>query len=131
MEDVNTRQRLACVARVSVRFRSKERGTKVKDRAKNDANKRAGRSCRRFIPFPPPFPLPPSLLFHFLALVLFLGRPKPKIPFPGLFLLRNQTDTLATQARQRLSFSSPELRYSVLEFNSRRNCQHLTNWEIP
>ena len=34
---------LACVASVSVRFRSKERGTRVKDRAKNGASKRAGR----------------------------------------------------------------------------------------
>ena len=31
--------------------------------------------------------------------------------------------------RQRLSFSFPELRYSLLQFNSRnKNCQHLTNW---
>ena len=30
--------------------------------------------------------------------------------------------------RQRLSFSFPELWYSPLEFNSRKNCQHLTNW---
>ena len=34
---------LACVASVSVRCRSKERGTSVKDRAKNGASKRAGR----------------------------------------------------------------------------------------
>ena len=32
-------QPLACVASVSVRFRSKERGTRVKDRAKNGASK--------------------------------------------------------------------------------------------
>ena len=32
--------------------------------------------------------------------------------------------------RQRFSFSSPELRFSILEFNSRKNCQHLTNWTI-
>ena len=38
-------------------------------------------------------------LFHFLALVLFLARSKPKIPFLGLSLLRNLTETLATQAR--------------------------------
>ena len=37
--------------------------------------------------------------FHFLALVSFLARPKPRIPFLGLSLLRNQTETLATQAR--------------------------------
>ena len=30
--------------------------------------------------------------------------------------------------RQRLSFSLPELWYSPLEFNSRKICQHLTNW---
>ena len=63
---------IACVASVSVRFRSKERGRRVKDRAKNGASKR--------------------------ALVSLLARPKPIIPFPGLSLLRNQTDTLATQA---------------------------------
>ena len=34
---------LACVASVSVRFRSKELGMRVKDRAKNGASKRAGR----------------------------------------------------------------------------------------
>ena len=30
--------------------------------------------------------------------------------------------------RQRLPFSFLELRYSLLDFNSRKNCQHLTNW---
>ena len=54
---------VACVASVSVRFRSKERGTRVK-----------------------------------MALVSFLLRPKPRIPFLGLSLLRNQTKTLSTQA---------------------------------
>ena len=34
------------------------------------------------------------------SLVLFLARSKPKIPFLGLSLLRNQTETLATQAIQ-------------------------------
>ena len=38
---------IACVASVSVRFRSKERGTRVKDRAKNGASKRAGRGWGR------------------------------------------------------------------------------------
>ena len=37
--------------------------------------------------------------FHFLALVSFLARPKPRIPFLGLSLLRNQTETFATQAK--------------------------------
>ena len=30
--------------------------------------------------------------------------------------------------RQRLSFSFPELWYNLLDFNSTKNCQHLTNW---
>ena len=30
--------------------------------------------------------------------------------------------------RQRLPFSFPELWYGLLKFNSRENCQHLTNW---
>ena len=39
----HARSRLACVASVSVRFRSKERGTRVKDRAENGVSERAGR----------------------------------------------------------------------------------------
>jgi len=38
--------KLACVANVSVRFRSKERGTRVKDSAKNGATKRPKRTGR-------------------------------------------------------------------------------------
>ena len=37
--------------------------------------------------------------FHFVALVSFLALPKPRIPFLCLSLLRNQAETLATQAR--------------------------------
>ena len=44
-----------------------------------------------------PFPSPH---FHFLALVSFLARPKARIPFLDLSLLRNQTETLATQAME-------------------------------
>ena len=60
-------QRLACVASVSVRFRSKERGTRVKDRAKNGVSKRAGRGWgRKFPSFPSPSPtFIVWLLFHF------------------------------------------------------------------
>ena len=43
----DSRKRLACVASVSVRFRRKERGTRVKDRTKNGASKRAGRGWGR------------------------------------------------------------------------------------
>ena len=73
---------IACVASVSVRFRRKERGTRVKDREKSGASKRAGRGWgrkegnERFLPSPPP---PPS--FTFLVLVSFLARSKPKVPF--------------------------------------------------
>ena len=42
--------------------------------------------------------------FHFLALVSFFARQNPRIPFLGLPLLRNQTETLATQARRPLFF---------------------------
>ena len=48
----------------------------------------------------PSFPSP-SPLFHFLALVSFLARSKPKVPFLGISLLRNQTETLDTQASLR------------------------------
>ena len=63
---------IACVASISVRSRSKEWGTRVKDCAKNGASKRAGRGWRRVVPCP---------LFHFLTLILFFTRPKPKIRF--------------------------------------------------
>ena len=59
---------LACVASVSVRFRSKQRETRVKDRAKNGVSERAGRGWGREETFPCPSPSPHfhfSLLFHF------------------------------------------------------------------
>ena len=40
-------QKLACVASVSVRFRRKERGTRVKEREKSGASERAGRGWGR------------------------------------------------------------------------------------
>ena len=60
---------LACVASVSVRFRRKERGTRVKDREKSGPSKRAGRGWGRkegFLPSPPPSPFFTFWLsFHF------------------------------------------------------------------
>ena len=91
LNDVVSQVSLACVASVSVRFRRKERGTRVKDREKSGASKRAGRGW-------PSFPSP-SPLFHFLALVSFLARSIPKVPFLGISWLQNQTETLATQAK--------------------------------
>ena len=80
-----------------MRFGSKDRGTRVQDRARNGASKRARRGWGRKEGNRSPPPPPPSPL-HLLALVSFLARPKPRIPFLGLSLLRNQTETLATQA---------------------------------
>ena len=85
---------LTCVASVSVRFRSKERGTRVKDRAKNGVSERAGRGWGSFLPCPTPSPT-----FIFWLLFHFSRGQKPRIPFLGLSLLRNQTETVATQAR--------------------------------
>ena len=84
--------RLACEASVSVLFRSK-------GRAKNGASKRGGGGEERKETFPS-FPSP-TPLFHFLPLVSFLARPKPRISFLGLSLLRNSTETLAAQATLR------------------------------
>ena len=78
---------IACAASVSVRFRRKERGTRVTDRKKSGESKRPGRGVRVRV-----------RVFHFLALVSFLARSKPKVPFLSISLLRNQTETLATQA---------------------------------
>ena len=87
-----------------MRFRSKERGTRIKDRAKNGVSERAERGREgnsvSFLPLP-------SSHFQCLALVSFLARPKPRIPFLGLSLLRNQTETLATKATQRPVFFVP------------------------
>ena len=64
--DLGTRFLLACVASVSVRFRSKEQGTRVKERAKNGMSKRAGRGWGRkdgnLLPSPP-LPPPSSFIF--------------------------------------------------------------------
>ena len=92
--------RVACVASVSVRFRSKERGTRVKDREKRGNVSFLSAFLSAFPFFPSPSPL-----FHFLALVSFLARSKPKVPFRGISLLRNQTETLATQAKVRVARS--------------------------
>ena len=69
---------LACVASVSVRFRSKERGTSQRPREKAFPCGLGAKNEER---------------------VKDRARPKPRIPFLGLSLLRNQTETLATQAK--------------------------------
>ena len=62
---------IACVTSVSVQFKSKKRGTRVKDRAKNGASERAGEEVERKGRKPPP----PAPSFIFLAVVSFLARP--------------------------------------------------------
>ena len=66
---------IPCVANVSVRSMSKKRGTRVKDRAKNGP------------------------LFHFLALVSFLARSKPKIPLLGLLCSETKRKLLLRRLR--------------------------------
>ena len=93
--------KVACVASVSVRFRNKERGTKVKDRAKMAQVKELGgggvgwgRKEGKFLPL-----LLPSLSFFGSR---FISREaKTENPVPRLSLLPNQTETLATQATLR------------------------------
>ena len=118
LELTNYAMLIACVASVSVRFRSKERGTMVKDCAKNGVSKRAGRGGEERKETLP-LPLPPP--FHFLARVSFLARFKPRILFLGLSLLRNQTETLATQATM--------LRKPMPFLVQRKHCFRI--WRMP
>ena len=83
---------IACVTSVSVGglgAKNEERESKT-ERKMAQVKERGG----GFPSFPSPSPH-----FHFLALVSFLARPKPRIPFLGPSLLRNQTETFATQAK--------------------------------
>ena len=65
-----------------MQFRGKERETRVKDRAKNGVRKRARR----------------------VAMVQFFARPKPKIPFLGLFCSETKRKRLL---RAKAMFHSP------------------------
>ena len=70
---------IACIASVSVRFRWKEQGMKVKDRVEDGASKRAGRewglrkegnACRHTSGFwkPPTWPVMPEFVYQHLML---------------------------------------------------------------
>ena len=74
---------VACVASVSVRFRSKERGKSVKERAKNGLSKRAGRGGeeRKETSFLP-LPLPP---LSFFGSCLISRAAKTENPVPRSF----------------------------------------------
>ena len=68
---------LACVASVSVRSLSKDRGTRVKDRAKNGGSKRAGRGWVSFLPSP--LPPPPSFFgSSFISRAVKTENPLPR-----------------------------------------------------
>ena len=129
---------LACVASVSVRFRSKEWGTRVKDRAKLAQVKERGGVGKKgrklsFLSLNlPSLPPPPPRLFYFLVLVSFIARAKPKIPFHGLFLLRNQTETLATQASQAsgiLGFRIQNTAQGIRNRTNDRNPESNLHWQ--
>ena len=75
---------LACVASVSVRFRNKERRTRVKDVAKNGASKRAGRGRgRKEVSFLP-LPLPP-LSFFGIRFISRAAKAEDPVPRPRSF----------------------------------------------
>ena len=96
-----------------------------------------GFAWKRFLPsFPSPSPH-----FHFLVLVSFLARPKPRIPFLGISLLRNQTENLATQATANplssLSDTGSAVKclwqfffHSFVVFHQQRRVEIKRNWDI-
>ena len=98
LEHQTNAREVACEASVSVLFRRK-------GRAKNGASKRGGGGEERkegnsFLPLPHP----PLLFFA----SRFISRAaKTENSFLGLSLLRNSTETIATQAKVRLDKSFP------------------------
>ena len=96
----------------SKRFWAKNEERELKTARKmSQLKERGGGGEERFLPSPSSSPL-----FHFLALVWFLARSKAKISYLGLSLLRNQTETLATQASflQVLSTAAATIEVSVV-----------------
>ena len=69
---------------------------------------------------------------HFLFVVSFFPRSKPKIPFHGLFWLRNQTETLATQAMSLTESVRPESSHSLFSVsqNKQSTCDRKLNRQV-
>ena len=101
--------RVTCVTSVSVWFRNKERGTKVKDCAKNGAIKRAergwGRKEGKLLPL-----LLPSLSFFGSRFISRVA--KTENPVPSLSLLRNQRHSMTFGRFVRLIIRDPFLERS-------------------
>ena len=115
--DLGTRFRLACVASVSVRFRSKEQGTRVKDCAKNGVSKRAGEGWGRkegnFLPSPPP---PPSFIFW---LSFHFSRGQNRKSHSSVFLY---SETKWKRLLRRLDFSHTPILPISLRIHATESC---------
>ena len=91
------RSQLAYVASVSLQFRSKERGTRVKDRAKNSLRKKSGGGVS-FLPLP----LPPPFIFWFL---FHFSRGQNRESLSSVFLC---SETKGKRLLRRLVHSIPD-----------------------
>ena len=115
--DLVTRLLLACVASVSVRFRSKERGTRVKDRAKSGVSKRAGRGWGRkegnFLPSPAS---PPSFVF---LLSFHFSRGQKRNSHSSVFLY---SETKRKRLLCRLDFSHTPILPISLRIHATESC---------
>ena len=111
------RSQLACVASVSLQFRSKERGTRVKDRAKNSLRKKSGEGVS-FLPLPLP---PPPFIFWFL---FHFSRGQNRESLSSVFLC---SETKGKRLLRRLvhsipdSFAPPEKSYRIGFLFTRKN----------
>ena len=61
-----------------------------------------------------------------MALVSFLGRPTPKIQFPGLSLIQNQTETLVTPATAFIELDF----LSVSQYSKLTKIEKKPTWQI-
>ena len=127
---------LACVASVSVRFRSKEWGTRVKDRAKQaQVKERGGVGEERketFLPFlKPSFPFPSPSFFFGISSHFSRGQNRKSLS-TVFFLLRNQKETLATQANQEsriLGFGIQNTAQGIRNPTNDRNPESNFHWQ--
>ena len=91
---------IACAASVSVQFWSKERGTRIKDRAKNGASKIAGKGWGRK---EGNFPIPLHPLSFFGSRSIFRAA-KTENPSPRRFLFCFGSETTRKRLLRRVSY---------------------------